>query len=487
MASLAPALAPRSRQMVRPALLIGLAAAALAALIQSLFLAVDCDVSWLITVNEKMLAGQRLYVDVIEANPPASVWLYTPAVWLAHALHVRPEAIIVAEFIAAALLSCAAAVGSSRLLRAPPNAAILCAVVAFVALILPMGNFAQREHAAVLLMIPALAALAVIAENRPFSTQSRIGTGIALGLVVAVKPHFALAVFPAMAFAAWGSRSLKPLLPVVAAAAVIIATYAAAVVVLTPGYLRLLPVLAEVYVAQRERWSMLLMGPVTIVPLTIFALAFMLRPRRYDALATMFLIASGGFALAALVQGRGYLNHALPATALGLAGIVLLGLRGDPPKSRRNFALIVAGGLAALELYAGALIRPDADLTRLVARSAPPHPSLITLGPDLLTGHPLVRNLDGAWAGSAPALFIAAGAHARLSQDQRPGSRLTSWYRADLDRFANDVARERPDAILVDRRPELSWLRVDPAVARTISQYQPVGRAGDTEVWVRRR
>src|SRR5437762_14325079 len=86
----------------RPTLAIGFAAAVITALVQSFLVPIDCDVSWLITVNEKMLAGQRLYVDIIEVNPPASIWLYTPFVWLAHQLQLRPEAVIVPAFIARA-------------------------------------------------------------------------------------------------------------------------------------------------------------------------------------------------------------------------------------------------------------------------------------------------------------------------------------------------------------------------------------------------
>jgi hypothetical protein len=468
-------------------MLIGFAAALIAALIQSLFLAIDCDVSWLITVNEKLLAGQRLYADVIEANPPASVWLYTPAVWLARRLALRPEAVVVAQFLLAGLLSCAATLKISRSLKAPPNPALVTAVVAFVTLLLPLGNFAQREHAAVLLALPSLTALAVLAEGVPLSLARRLATGSTIGLVIAIKPHFAFAIAPAMGLVWWRAKTMRPMQPIAIAAAAVMAFYAAAVLLFTPQYLSLVPMLGEVYVAQRERWPALLIGPVTVVPLTIFALAFTLRPKRVDALGSVMLIGSGGFAVAALVQGRGYLNHALPATALGLAGIALLALRSEAAPKRRTAVLVAAAALAALELYVGALIRPDSELTRAVARLAPPHPSLITLGPELRTGHPLVRNLDGAWAGSRPALFIAAGAHARLSSERGRDARLLGWYRSDLNSFSNDVARERPDAILVDARPELAWLRADAGVRTAMIPYRPAARVGDTEIWLRRQ
>ena len=49
---------------------------ALAAIVQQSMIGLDTDVSWLITVGEKVLDGQRLYIDIFEVNPPASVLIY---------------------------------------------------------------------------------------------------------------------------------------------------------------------------------------------------------------------------------------------------------------------------------------------------------------------------------------------------------------------------------------------------------------------------
>jgi len=134
-----------------------------------------------------------------------------------------------------------------------------------------------------------------------------------------------------------------------------------------------------------------------------------------------------------------------------------------------------------------ASIRPVPGLAQAVARVAPPRPSVITLGPDLLTGHPLVRNVGGRWAGSRAALFIADGAHDELANARgETRSKLFRWYQADIDAFANDVERERPDVVLVDSRPQLAWLRDDPRVRRTMLNYRPAARAGAIEVWTRR-
>src|SRR5215210_7672436 len=164
-----------SRQRPLPWLVAAMAVAAAA--LQSFFMPLDCDVSWLITVSEKLLAGGRLYVDVIEPNPPASVWLYVPQVWFAARLGLHPEAMVAGLFIGAAILSLFATVRLAAGLRQPPAPLFLAAAIGFVTLILPLGVFAQREHAALLLAFPALAAMALIADRR----RLRLPTALAAG------------------------------------------------------------------------------------------------------------------------------------------------------------------------------------------------------------------------------------------------------------------------------------------------------------------
>ncbi len=252
--------------------------------------------------------------------------------------------------------------------------------------------------------------------------------GIAAGVVIAIKPHFALAIVPAVALAAWQARALRPMIPAAAAAVAVVALYAAAVIVFTPDYLQLLPMLAAAYLPLHDYWLTLLRGPVVIVPLAIYALALFLRPGRIAALPAMFLIASAGFAVAGLIQGKGYLNHALPGMALGFVGLVLLAFEPGIDRGRRNFVLTATAALAGLELYAMASIQPTPGLAQAVTRVAPPRPSVITLGPDLLTGHPLVRNVNGRWAGSRAGMYIAVGAHSELSAGGHPDPRLLRWY-----------------------------------------------------------
>src|SRR5258708_35295317 len=73
-------------------------------------LAANTDVSWLLTVGERVLDGQRLYVDVIDANPPMAGLLYLPGIVIARALGLPAEVltdrlIFAATFVSLAILA----------------------------------------------------------------------------------------------------------------------------------------------------------------------------------------------------------------------------------------------------------------------------------------------------------------------------------------------------------------------------------------------
>ncbi len=56
-----------------------------------LHLGVNPDTTWLTLMAERWLAGERLFIDLHENNPPASIYLYVPAVLAGKVLGIRSE------------------------------------------------------------------------------------------------------------------------------------------------------------------------------------------------------------------------------------------------------------------------------------------------------------------------------------------------------------------------------------------------------------
>ncbi len=473
--------APATRQAA-----VIVAALVVAALLQSLVIPLDCDVSWLLTASEGVLAGKRLYIDIVEVNPPASVWLYLPMVWLAHLLAVKVEAVVVIVTLA---LATASTWGTARLasgLSRPPAPLPLFAVLAFVTMVFPAALFAQREHFALLFALPALTALARAADRRRLGLGQALLVGAAAAMVVIIKPHFALVIIPAAGWAAWRTRSLSGLLTPAISAVALVTFYALAVMTFAGAYLALVPMLGQLYLPMRETPLRLLLSAMLLSPLSLAVVARALAPRTWPTLSVTLLCGSAGFVVAGLIQGKGYFNHALPGIALALVAVIIL---FSEPSSRPSFRPLLAAAtlvMTASLFVQFAALRPPPGLTEAIERVAPPHPSIITLGTELATGHPATRLVEGRWVGTYAALTAAAGARFRSGGvAPRAGTDLARWYAADLATFCADVARERPDLILVERA-NYRWLIADAGVRHAMADYRREAVANDIELWVRR-
>ena len=459
---------------------VAAAVAALAAVaLQSLWLPIDADVSWLITVCDRILAGDRLYVDIIEVNPPASVWLYLPLVWLAQAIGAKPEAVVAAAFVLAGVASALTTQRLAAKLDDPPNPAVLAAVLAGIALVLPMALFAQREHAALLLALPALAALAVVADGKPLGKLVLCAAGFAAGLVIVIKPYFLLAILAPALWAAIRRGSLAPLLPGIGAAFVAIWLYAGALLLFAREYFDLLPVIARTYAPMHETYWKVAIGPA-LYPAICLGLALLLRAPRVPAVAVAWALGAAGFLVAAWAQAKNYPNHWLPQAGLALAAAYAMLAQPRIAPARRA---AVAAGLAivALSEMRHWAIVPDPAVETAIRRFAPPAPTVIALSPQLITGHPVTRNVGGRWVGSRAALFTASGARF-VGLDDPVAARM---YREDLGSFVTDVRRHSPDVVLVHVATKRSLLR-QPAIALAMAGYRPVALTDETEVWVRR-
>jgi len=466
----------------------------------------DVDVAWLLTLGEKMLAGQRPYIDMFEANPPMSILLYLPAVLAGQALSVSPDTmvkVLVLAACAASLALCARIVAPLAPGRA--NMWKLAAAGAFVLTVLPTGVFAQREHIAVAAMLPFLAATVVRGEGPRSALWALVLAGIGCGLAMATKPHFALVAGGALLVTAWRMRSIRPLVaPEVWAASAVVGLYALVVVIFFPAFLSFLPVIRATYLPVRQPLAMLLLWPPAVSWLILSALAVLVARARPGAgwpAASLLAASAGGFA-SYLIQGKGWPYHSYPMLSLAVLALGASVSLGAPAGATAtsllsNRAIRIGAVAASLMIVIGALsatmswftLKGDYHFLNGPVAAIAPHPRLISITADIAVGHPLTRELHGTWVGSDCSQWISAGVmtlehRGGLSDAQR--ARLDGLMVQDRQRLTHDITTGHPDVILIStNRDWIGWAMADPALAVALAAYHPVETVQGVAIWAR--
>jgi len=513
---------------------------ALAALLNAHF-GTATDVSWLITLAERVLDGQTPYVDFIEANPPASILLYLAPVAAARLFHFAPELTVALFGFAAAgasLALCAHILGGARLAERVGSSSLL--VAAAVLLLLPGRTFNQRDAIAVMAMLPFLCVLAARAARAPISQVAAILAGVAVGVMAAIKPHYLLSAAAPALFVAWriGPRALLVGVELYAAAAVA-ALYALGVAVFFPAFLAsTLPMVAAVYVPVRNSAPFMLLHPCTIAWYLLTLCLICVEQRRWrEPLVALPALASLGALATYFIQGKAWTYHAFPALALmilalGLAvgprlrqpasaavllapcvatacaglsdapslivaalaavALALVALaasswlgRTRPSWRERHFHLVgaAAGAASGLAFALLAFGHEQPALAKALAALAP-HPTVLAISGDLGVGHPLVRNAGGVWVQSVSSLWITEGARKLMRErphDEALNVRLAPYLRLDRDMLFADIARAHPDAILITEGGAgfVDLARSDPAVGAALQAYREIASDHD--------
>ena len=493
------------------------------------------DVAWLVDCDERWLNGARPYVDFLELNPPASLWLYWPAVALARGLGLPSEAVVSAFGFACA--GAAIALGA-LILRGQREAGPGLALAALVALLLlPGQTFCERDHLAAVFGVPFLALTLARARGVAPPAAFALAAGLGAGAMAAIKPPYALipgllALYQ-LRRAGWRSVLRSPEYYAAAALALV---YVAAVAPLFPGYVaNELPFNAEVYVAVREPIAALIASPGAMTFLFIAVTsAWAARGRMDEPEFAVPLIAAAGAGLAYLAQGKGWVYQATPAMMYAtLAAPVVL--QAAPP---RAYLALLAGALAAgvtaplghnlgLAVAVGVAVGFGLDAARrggALSRPAPfafaaavgaacgfctverpatpklesmlsglgPHLTLGAISEDEGLGFPLVRRLGATWAMRAHSLIVSDYVRRLAAQRSGDAAHLAAFAERDRANLVEDITRQRPDALLVGPTGTALHAEVwaDPRVQAAIADYRRVAterKPGYTaELWLRK-
>jgi hypothetical protein len=276
-----------------------------AAIVWHLQRGANADVSWFITVAERLADGRR---DFIEINPPGAIFAYLPVVWLARLSGLSAEAacdLVVAAVAALSLGLASLALGPR--IAARHDAPLLATVTVVILLVLPAYAFGQREHFGVMLLLPWIAVLAARLGGASPPLWLLVCAGVAGGLSIVVKPHFVLNIAVLCTIAIWHRRSWRSLFCVenLAAAAVTV-VYGTVLWRWFPDYfVDTAPMVAAVYVPDRLDLKMFLFAPVTILWVCCLRLTVIAGGFRRALPAVLLAMSSVSYSLL-LLQGKGW-------------------------------------------------------------------------------------------------------------------------------------------------------------------------------------
>lgn len=439
----------------------------------------ETDVAWLLTVGEKWLDGARLYVDIVETNPPGAVLLYMPAILLGRATGLAPEIMV-------ALLTFLGAGASLwlawRIVKPPVQAWPAAAFLLALLLILPAYAFGQRDHAALLFLVPLLACYAARADARDVPVSAAIAAGLCGGLALCLRPHYALALAAPLAFAAWRKGWRTAITFENAALLAACLSYGLLVWSAFPAYVQdVMPQVAALYMPVRRPLGELLINPSLLVGAAALMGVWAFCRSCSTPIMTSALAGAGALA-AMLLQGKGWPYHGYPALTL-----LLFALGCAVWTSPRRLAgLALSAALLTISyLWMGA--RRDTDaLSAAVMRLAPPHPKLITISSDIALGQPLTRAVAGNWVGTSWGQWISEGARQMVPREPRQKDKLLAWAAQERETLASDIRRAKPDMVLIEQGDWHRWAFGDAAIAQALSAYRQGPTVSKVEIWLRR-
>lgn len=455
----------------------------------------NTDVSWLITLCEKMLDGERPYVDFIETNPPAAILLYLIPVALARVVSLRPE-IMVDAFIFASIgasLWLSASITRAAQLFDRRATFLLAILFAAVFVVLPAQTFGEREHIATIAFLPLLALSTARASEKSASIWFVIAVGLSAGVIAVIKPHFVVAIVMVAAVSAWSARDWRIFFALENwIAGAMFAAYGVLTYILYPEFVaNILPLVAEIYVPIRGSFWKFIIHFGTPIYLAVFAAMFALKGRSaLHAPYSLLLAASIGFSFSYYSQLKGWAYHAYPMLAFALAAAVIAFAQRWPlannevasERTRRLSSALIIAFLAGatfvwmnFSLDMRALREP---IARVVSK-----PTVLAITSDIGVGHPLTRALNGTWVGRGCGQWIATGA--KILKLETSNAALHRRYDEleayDRNTLIEDIRRAKPDIVLVDRIrfDWYEWAMSDATLMRELDNYAKLDEIND--------
>ena len=438
------------------------------------------DVAWQLWIAHQIRLGARLYVDIVETNPPLWFWEAVPLDWAAALLRVPSHVLLVAATGFAAAVS---VWSTGRLLRpmpAPWRAALLV-YAALTLLLMPLIDTGQREQFALIGALPYLALAAARREGRTVNPLFAAAIGATACFGFALKHYFLIVpVLIELWLLIEQRRTYRPFRPETLAVAAMGVLYAIAVATITPRFLTHVIALDHIVYAKVAKASLAdMIRPIQVYWL-LALLPLILRPAmvRRTPLAAALAIGALGFALGWLIQSKGFPYHSIPAS-----GCLMLALGVVLVENRRRLGfltVVTAPTLLLLPLgftaWYGPYRNDFAPIVQPMLRGVGPRESVAFVSYEAVFSWPLALYRDALYPSRQYGMWILRP----VVEDRGRTPALAHIGRQVVAETAQDYRCAQPVRIIFNRRTIAgvdleSYFLAQPSFTDLLRHYRRLG------------
>ena len=447
------------------------------------------DVAWQLWTAHQIRMGARLYVDIIETNPPLWFWEAVPLDWASALFRIPSHVLLVAATGCAAALS---VWGTGRLIKyiPAPWRAMLLVYAALTLLLMPLIDTGQREQVVLIGMLPYAVLAAARREGRAVAPLTAIAVAAGAALGFALKHYFLAApLLVELWLLAGQRRAYRPFRPETITLVVLAILYAALVVTITPTFLTDMLTINRLAYASVDHTALSdMFRPIQAYWLIALApLVVEFGALRRSPLAAAMAVSTLGFGLAWLIQFRGFPYHSIP-----VSGCLMMTLACFVVENRRTMraaTLVTAPTILLLPLCFTAWIGPFPDdfkpISRAMMKGVGPHESVAFVNYQAVFSWPLSLYRDAPYPSRQYGMWILGA----VARDHGRTPALTRLGQQVVEQTTQDYRCAQPVRIIFSRlraegRDVKSWFNPSPAFVDLMSHYRHAGtyRHTDTDV-----
>lgn len=441
------------------------------------------DVAVILSVAERWFGGERLYIDVIDVNPPLIFMLNLLPVAMAEVLPIGSASALMICVMALAIWATWASyrlLGVLRIAEERTIKLLLLPLLLFILIVFPSEMFGQREHLMALGMIPYLLLAAVRCEHKPVAWPWSLSIAVLAALGFSFKPHFLIvpvAVEAYLLLVRGPRRALADPVPWLMAG--VIAVYVLLAWLITPAYFDfVLPLVMSAYEdIGGTSYGNIVTGKhlapylFVLIPLTIAAFR-----KRWPHVTRLTAVAALAAAIEGVSQDKGWPYHLLPAQ---MAAILMLGWAiarvMDQLNKSGEAAARAAGSLIGLFLlliycFAGAArfalydqmdyeTSQAGQWQRILERHAN-GASVLMLTPGIYPHFPAMNYVNIKQASRFLTVWPLQGAYEGCKpSDPRyyTAEQMTDSEKLFGRMTIEDLAKHKPRLVVIDRIPGIPW------------------------------